>query len=168
MKQNTVPDSNMFFSPESFREVRNQSRLLPFRCLSKLVMEFVGFQNSMGEAKWVMRQRPHHSELNWKWTRVKPIHGACIRHERVQPPKTSKACRVWGAQARGAITGFACWSISAKSNLPLPFSARPLTLSQENRWAFSLSRSGCMLHFGSWRNRPCWHLDWKGALNCSL
>lgn len=54
-------------------------------------------------------RRPHHSELNWKRTRVKPVHGACIGHERVQPPKTPKACRVWGAQARGAITGFACW-----------------------------------------------------------
>ena len=71
---------------------------------SKPHMKSVGFfHDCLGEAEWVIRQRPHHSKPNRKGTRGDRVHESCVRSERLTPPK---ACGSAEAKLVGVVPTF--------------------------------------------------------------
>lgn len=98
LKQNAVPGSGRFHSQESLKRVRNQSQLSCSDLESKPCGKSASFQNSLGEAEGVTRQRPHRSELPWKGARGEHISGVKGLNCRTPPG----AHRVWGGQAGGS------------------------------------------------------------------
>ena len=123
--------------------------------VSKPLMKYVGFHNSIGEAEWVTRQDPttQSSTLNEQEGSPSMEHVSGMKgFDSWNLPRSA----VWGSQAGGVITGFTSW-FSKDASVPIsqPCGSWP---PRQPPVLFLLDFSPCPLpHILRWFLRPLAH-----------